>query len=83
MGFTTCFFSWCLSASAAALAGAEGPGSGEEHGKGRCINPVEVVKCLALQSPKTGFSFGMMSLATAADPMAVSHQARVLCHFSV
>lgn len=49
VGFTTCFFPGCF-ASTAALAGGEGPGSGEEHGKGRCIKPVKVVKCLAMQS---------------------------------
>lgn len=85
-GIHNVLFFWCGFASTAALAGGEGPGSGEEHGKGRCINLVKVVKCLAMQShscPTTGVSFGMTSLATAANPVAVSHWARVLSHFSV
>jgi len=77
-GIHNLLLSWGRFASAALLAAGEGPGSGGERGKGRCINLVEVVKCLAVQShscPKTGFSFGMTALATAANPVAVSHQA--------
>lgn len=76
MGFTTRFFPGFTSG--------KGPGSGEEHRKGRCINLAQVVKCFAVQGhlcPKTGFSFALTSLATAANPVAVSH--RVLSHFSV
>lgn len=45
-GIHNLLFSWCPFASTAAVAG----GEGEEHRKGRHIHPVEVVKCLAMQS---------------------------------
>lgn len=73
-GIHNLLFSRCRAARPATQAGGEGPASGEKHGKGHCINAVEV-KCLAMQSlmSQNRCFFGMMPLATAPGPVVVSH----------
>lgn len=56
-GIHNLFFSWCHFASTATLAGGKGLDFGQVHRKHHCINPVEVVKCLAMQSVMSQTSF--------------------------
>lgn len=73
MEFITCFFLVPI-AHPATHTGGERPAFGGGHRKGHCINPVEV-KCLVVQSlmSQNRCSFGMMPLATPANPVVVSH----------
>lgn len=57
-----------------------------EQSTGKAAASAQQKWSLAMQSnsrPKTVFSFSMTSLATAANPVAVSHRARGPSHFSV
>lgn len=60
-GIHNLVFSWCHFPSTATPAGGEGLDFRDVHRKHHCINPVEVVKCLAMQSVMSQTSFFSLS----------------------